>query len=119
MLRDSDYDERAADVLRPSEFSRQLLNTLDASEGRRQRRKRDTTPDAYGMQLKRALLERAVAEDPDPQDFEGWLLQQALSDPASGPVRGMCGAVLDEYRFACLDPKFAEWLAAGAPSADK
>jgi hypothetical protein len=42
--------------LRPAEFCRQLLATLDVSEGRRKRRKRDTTPDAIGLAIKRDLL---------------------------------------------------------------
>ena len=105
-------------VLRPAEFSRRYLNSLDASEGRRKRRKRDTTPDALGMLLKRELLERALAADPDPEAFEAWLLAQALSAPASGPVRAMCAEILDNYRFAIQDPGFGQWLADGAPSAD-
>ena len=104
--------------LRPGEFSRLFLNSLDASEGRRKRRKRDTTPDALGLGLKRELLERAVAEDPEPDAFETWLLAQVLGAPASGPVRAMCVEILDDYRFAVHDPGFGQWLADGAPSAD-
>ena len=39
--------------MRPAEVCSQLLRALDASEGRRRRRKRDTTPDAIGLELKR------------------------------------------------------------------
>lgn len=105
-------------MLRPAEFSRQYLRTLDASEGRRQKRKRDTTPDAFGMNLKREVLQRAIADAPEPEDFEGWLLAQTLSVPASGPLRAMCIEILDDYRFACADANFSQWLAQGAPSAD-
>src|SRR5690606_22702639 len=42
---------------RPADFCRGLLAALDASEGRRRRRKRDTTPDAIGLAIKRELLE--------------------------------------------------------------
>ena len=104
--------------IRPGDFSRQYLNTLAASEGIRKRRKRDTTPDAFGMQLKRALLERAVEEDPSPDAFEAWLLAQVLRQPSSGPLRAMCAEILADYRFALLDRGFATWLAEGAPSAD-
>jgi hypothetical protein len=45
-------------------------------------------------------------------------MEQALAAPASGPVRAMCGEILTEYRIACVDPGFSQWLAAGAPSAD-
>ena len=68
------------DSLRPGEFSRLALATLAASEGRRKRRKRDTTPDAIGLGIKRELLERATQEDPAPEAFERALTpQQALS----------------------------------------
>ena len=107
-----------AGTLRPGEFSRLLLKALDASEGRRRRRKRNTTPDAIGLELKRELLQRATTEDPAPEAFEGWLLAQALAAPASGPVRALCAEILDEYRVAQHDPHFSQWLVAGAPSAD-
>ena len=105
-------------VLRPSDFSRRLLRALDASEGRRKRRKRDTTPDSIGMSIKRDLLEQAVVDDPEPDAFEGWLLEQALAAPASGPVRALAGEIHAEFRLAAVDPDFDAWLAAGAPSAD-
>ncbi|MGH7965423.1 MAG: hypothetical protein ACRERD_27040, partial [Candidatus Binatia bacterium] len=65
--------------MRPAHLCRQLLLALDPSEGRRKRRKRDTTPDALGMALKRELLERAVHADPAPEKFEQWLLEQCLA----------------------------------------
>jgi hypothetical protein len=104
--------------IRPREFSHALLQALEASEGRRKRRKRDQTPDKIGLDLKRDLLERAQEDDPAPEAFEGWLLAQALSAPASGPVRAMCSAILDEYHAALFDPGFARWLEEGAPSDD-
>ena len=107
-----------AGQLRPAEFARRLLATLAASEGRRKRRKRDTTPDAIGLGIKHELLEGTIADDPEPNDFEGWLLEKALSAPASGPVRALCGEIFDEYRFAAADTGFGHWLAEGAPSAD-
>src|SRR5256885_10377305 len=55
---------------RPAQICRELLNALEASEGRRKRRKRDTTPDAIGLEVKRDLLERAVAADPEPDALD-------------------------------------------------
>ena len=78
---------------RPAVVCAELLAALDASEGRRRRRKRDTTPDAIGLTMKRELLERAVAADPDPDRFEEWRLAQEAT-------------------------AFGEWLARGAPSDD-
>src|SRR5258707_1737207 len=68
---------------RPGEICRELLATLDASEGRRRRRKRDTTPDAIGLTIKRELLERAVAPDPEPDAFEEWLHRQCFATGSS------------------------------------
>lgn len=105
--------------LRPADFCRQLLAALDASEGRRKRRKRDTTPDAIGMAIKRELMQGAVQEDPAPEAFEAWLLQRCLeASPASGAMRVMALEVLNEWRLAAASPSFREWLGQGAPSDD-
>jgi hypothetical protein len=60
--------------LRPAVICRGLLAALEASDGRRKRRQRDTTPDALGLAMKRELLERVVKDDPEPERFEAWLL---------------------------------------------
>jgi hypothetical protein len=104
--------------VRPAEFARQLLQAMEASEGRRKRRKRDTTPDAIGMSIQRDLLERAIADDPEPDAFEEWLLNEVLTNPASGPIRAMAVQIFDQYRLIRHDANFREWLEAGAPSAD-
>ncbi len=104
--------------LRPAEVCGQLLAALEASDGRRRKRKRDTTPDAIGMAIKRRLLEDAVREDPDPAAFEGWLLERSLASAASGPVRAMALSVIAEWRLAQESGEFRTWLRAGAPSAD-
>jgi len=93
-----------------SEFCRALLAALDAAEGRRRSRKRDQTPDAIGLGLKRALLERALREAPRDGTFEQWLLDQGATPTTLG--------VLEEWRLARAMPEFAEWLANGAPSDD-
>jgi hypothetical protein len=56
--------------MRPAHVCSRLLAALDASEGRRRRRKRDTTPDAIGLALKRTILEETVRQDPDPEFYE-------------------------------------------------
>jgi hypothetical protein len=105
--------------LRPAEFCRQLLAALDASEGRRKRRKRDTTPDAIGMAIKRDLLERAVEENPAPERFEHWLMERCRDvGAASGPVRAMAQEVFAEWRLADASGAFRDWLDQGAPSDD-
>jgi hypothetical protein len=110
---------RAADQpLRPAHFARSLVAAVEASDGRRRRRKRDTEPDRIGLDIKRDLLAGTAAEDPDPEQFEGFLLGRALAAEASGPVRAICLEILDEYLLARADSAFASWLAAGAPSED-
>lgn len=107
---------------RPAEFCRALLAAADASEGRRRKRKRDTTPDALGLGVKRAMLERLVAEDPEPDDLEASLLAQCLApqEPhGAGAVQAMAIEILHEWRLCRSIPAFGDWLARGAPSADR
>ena len=105
--------------LRPGEVCRELLAALDASEGRRRRRKRDTNPVAIGHAIKRDLLERAVAADPDPDEFEPWLEQQCRSAGGEeGGVRAMALSIFEEWRLAHEAESFRDWLARGAPSDD-
>lgn len=107
-------------TVRPAEFCRELLVSLEASEGRRSRRKRDTTPDAIGMAIKRGLLEDAMRDDPDAGNFEGWLLEQCLRvREGSGGVRAMALSIWDEWRFVSRADGYREWLARGAPSDDR
>jgi hypothetical protein len=112
---------RVMTCLRPAGACRALLAALDASEGRRGRRKRDTTPDAIGMSLKRQLLEQAVLSDPEPESFEAWLLEHCLSGEtaSTGPMRAMAQEVLTEWRLTAASVQFRDWLAAGAPSEDR
>jgi hypothetical protein len=89
---------------RPAHTCRQLLAALEASEGRRRRRKRNTTPDAIGMAIKRRLLEETVRED---------------SSEASGPARAMALEVLAEWQLAERSQAFRSWLQGGAESEDR
>ncbi|MBX5489672.1 MAG: type III secretion fhipep protein [Chloroflexi bacterium] len=107
-----------AHCLRPGTFCAFLLKALEAAEGQTRRRKRDQAPDKLGLALKRDLLQRAVAADPEPDAFEGWLFEQIVRTPGAGPVRAMCEQIFLEYQMALVQPDFAQWLAAGAPSDD-
>jgi hypothetical protein len=106
--------------LRPAEVCKALLAALEASDGRKRRRKRDQTPDTIGLTIKRELLERAVHEDPEPDRFEEWLLNYSLScsESARGGTSAMARAVLDEWRLAHSMEAFKFWLQRGAPSDD-
>jgi hypothetical protein len=114
---DTGHSQHAAP--RPAVICQQLLQASDASEGRRKRRKRDTTPDSLGMEVKRALLEAVVADDPDPDLFEAWLFTRVqTSGTLAGATRAMALQVWDEWQFALASAGFRAWLAAGAPSDD-
>ena len=108
-------------TFRPADVCRALLAALEASEGRRRKRKRDQTPDAFGLAVKRALLQRAVEDDPQPEAFEEWLLNYPLSCKSpelAGPAFAMARAVFDEWRLAHALGEFRLWLEQGAPSDD-
>ena len=109
---------RERPLSRPSDVCRELLAALDAADGRRKRRKRDTTPDAIGLAIKRRLLERAVAADPDAEEFEAWLLEECRTNAPEGGVRAMALSIFDEWRLAHEAESFRNWLAQGAPSDD-
>jgi hypothetical protein len=111
----------ASPAFRPADVCRALLAALESAEGRRRKRKRDQTPDAFGLAVKRALLQRAVEDDPPPEAFEEWLLNYPLSCHASemaGPAFAMARAVFDEWRLAHTLGEFRLWLEQGAPSDD-
>jgi hypothetical protein len=105
--------------MRPAQVCSQLLAALDASEGRRRRRKRDTTPDAIGLGLKRRILEETVRQDPDPDRYEQWLTECCASfQIPSGPVLAMARDVLGEWHLALRSSEFRSWLEQGARSDD-
>lgn len=110
----------ASPAFRPADVCRALLAALDASEGRRRSRKRDQTPDAFGLAVKRDLLRRAIEEDPAPEAFEGWLLDYPRSGAPelAGPSLAMARAVFEEWRLAHSLGEFRLWLEQGAPSDD-
>ncbi|MGQ0713678.1 MAG: type III secretion fhipep protein [Gemmatimonadaceae bacterium] len=105
---------------RPADVCRGLLETIEAAEGRRKRRVRDTTADSIGLEIKRRLLEEAVRADPDASAFEGWLLERCLAEgPADGPLRAIALTIWEEWQLTCASSDFRRWLADGAPSADR
>ncbi len=107
-------------AMRPREICLALLAALEAAEGRRKSRKRDQTPDAIGLSIKREILARAVDADPDPEAFEAWLLEypQRSAPELAGPATAMARAVFEEWRFAHSLGDFKAWLDQGAPSED-
>jgi hypothetical protein len=105
--------------VRPAELCRWLLAALEASEGRRRKRRRNTTPDSIGMAIKRTILEETLRQDPDPGAYEGWLLERCRTqDGPSGSTRAMALEVLSDWRLAQASVAFRSWLEQGAPSDD-
>ncbi len=107
--------------VRPAEVCAALLAALEASEGRRRSRKRDQTPDAIGLAVKREVLKRAIDDDPNPEEFEEWLLTYAWScdsPESSGTLSAMARAVFEDWRLAQHMSEFKMWLDRGAPSDD-
>lgn len=114
-----------ADALSPGEICQRLLLALSASDGRRKRRKRNTAPDAIGLDMKLRLLERAAEESTPADDFEAWLAQQCLEESeaegggeGSGARWAVALEILEEWRMAQASPAFRAWLLSGAPSDD-
>lgn len=105
-------------TLRPAKVCKALLAALEASEGRRRRRKRDQTPDGIGLTFKRELLEQAVKDDPEPEAFEEWLLNYSANQDSAGGIFAMARAVFEEWRLAHSMGEFKSWLEQGAPSDD-
>jgi hypothetical protein len=113
--------ETSSPALRPADVCRALLSALEASEGRRRQRKRDQTPDAFGLGIKRDLLRRVVEEDPGAETFEAWLLDYPRTCGApelAGAALAMARAVFEEWRLAHSLGEFRHWLEQGAPSED-
>jgi hypothetical protein len=107
--------------LRPADVCRSLLAAVEASEGRRKRRQRNTTPDAIGLAIKRALLERVVEENPAPEAFEEWLMNYPFRQQtaeSAGAVAAIARNVFEEWQLAHSSEEFRTWLERGAPSDD-
>jgi hypothetical protein len=71
------------------------------------------------MAIKRTILEDTVRHDPDPDAYEGWLLERCLThDGPSGSMRAMALEVLSDWHLAETSVVFRSWLEQGAPSDD-
>ena len=105
---------------RPARVCGELLAAIEASEGRRKRRARNTTADAIGLEIKRQLLEEIIRDDPEGDELEEWLVERCRREGAAdGPVRAMALVIWDEWRLASTTAAFRRWLEEGAPSADR
>lgn len=108
--------ERDQQTLHPGDYCELALQAIEVSEARRKRRKRNTGPDAIGMEIKRELLRQGAHDRPEPEEFEAWLMEQVMQADAPGAVRAMALEVLADYQTACDYHSFSGWLAEGAPT---
>src|SRR5262245_66600859 len=84
--------------LRPSDLALLLLASGDTLP---RQRARDQQADAAGLELKRRLVDRLVALDPDPDELERTLLQlvDEFGDP-TGPIRAISRLFAEEWQAA-------------------
>jgi hypothetical protein len=104
----------------PVELCSGLLHALDASEGRRRRRSRNTTADSIGLAIQRGLLEDAVREGPSAESFERWLQERCVAQGESdGAHRAMALLIWHEWQLASQAEDVSAWLTTGARSDDR
>jgi hypothetical protein len=93
---------------RPKDLALLLLASGDL---RPRQRARDQQADRIGLELKRRLLGRLVAIDPEPEELAEVLFRitREQSDP-SGPARAVAAGILEEWQAACESPQWLELL---------
>jgi hypothetical protein len=92
--------------LRPRDLALLLLASGDL---RPRLRARDQMPDLAGLELKRRMLDRLAALDPEPADLDA-ALGQVVEEmgPPAGPARAIAVGLREEWLAACQSP---EWVA--------
>lgn len=104
----------------PTELCRGMLDALDASEGRRKRRSRNTTADSIGLGIQREMLTAAVRDEPSAPRFERWLQERCVAQGESdGAHRAMALMIWHEWQLASQIEGGGAWLTTGARSDDR
>jgi len=95
-------------TIRASDLAQLLLSGGDLLP---RQRARDQAADLAGMKLKRDVLQRLAALDPEPDALDA-ALQQIIEDigPPHGPTRGICLNVRYDWEAAITSPEFVAWL---------
>jgi len=105
------------EVLRPRDLALLLLASGDLLP---RKRARDQQADVAGLALKRQVLDRLAALDPEPGDLEAALVRIIEEfGPPSGPVRAIATLVRDEWHAACAAPQWVAQLLSEATSAER
>ena len=96
------------EMLRPRDLALLLLASGDL---RPRRRARDQQADQAGLELKRRVLDRVAALDPDPENFEATLMRivQEIGSP-SGPMRAVAISFHEDWRTAQVAPDWVDQL---------
>jgi hypothetical protein len=98
--------------LRPRDLALLLLASGDL---RPRQRARDQQADRAGLELKRRVLDRIAAIDPEPHDLEAALVQVVgeMGVP-TGPTRALAVSFREEWQTACASPDWVAQLIAEA-----
>lgn len=103
--------------IRPSDLA--ILLLAAGNEPPRQRA-RDQQADRAGLDLRRLMLDRLAARDPEPEGIEAALAEVVaeIGEP-TGPSRAVALSILQDWESARIGPGFWSWLAAEAVSAGR
>jgi hypothetical protein len=102
----------AEELLRPRDLALLLLASGDLLP---RERARDQQADLAGLRLKRQILDRLAALDPEPAELEAVLVRIVEEmDPPPGPARAIAVSVLEDWRAAAATPEWVAHLLADA-----
>jgi hypothetical protein len=75
------------------------------------KRARDQQADRAGLELKRRMLNRLVALDPEPEELESALMRIVEElGPPSGPSRALALTIREDWQAACSSSEFVAHL---------
>lgn len=109
---ETDPDRVGGDPRRPRDLALLLLATGGSPP---RQRARDQQADLAGVELRRKILDRLAALDPEPDDCESTLARivAEFGEP-SGPTRGLCLGIRQEWDECRVSPDAWSWLIAEA-----
>jgi hypothetical protein len=101
-----------SEPLRPRDLA---LLLLASGELLPRQRARDQQADLTGLELKRRVLDRLAALDPEPAELDGtlWRIVDEIGRPA-GPARAIAVEFRQEWATACGSPGWVAHLLAEA-----
>jgi hypothetical protein len=108
-------DLHPPELLRPRDLALLLLAAAGIPP---RQRARDQQPDRAGLELRRRLLDRLAAFDPEPEGLEAALVR-VVEDlgPPTGPSRALALAFREDWLLAAQTPGWVEHLLAEATHA--